>query len=528
MLKCKVVFYLLFLSISISVCDDSCSEAYGSLECDSIDNLVQYSADGKIRSVTVKAKERQDDFFICDKPYFEKFKNVEYLTIVNAGVFIISKDCFRGMTELIEVDFNSNVIPNINLEVFKTSMKIERIKINDNHIATLDFGNISLTRLKLIEADNNQIRDINMTSDKFPELTNLSFISNEITHFKIKSQSLTFLNLDYNLIENFTSEDLITPNLEILGMRWNKLKTIFPEMMKHIKNLSSFEFGRNSLHTFSLQNTQVKRLIYLKDNEITKLENVKIIYSGNFTEYRINFNGNHISRLTGIPQIWGVREFHCDDCSIDFVEPFLFANAFNQTKKLIIRRNNLDTANIFQTDGTVLQFIYIDLSSNQISKIGSTDLWNLKHIEEIWLKNNKITKVEPGAFDGLTQLEKLVLSYNFIYRLPIDLFRPLVSLYNLAMPANNLANFQLTYDVFKKLELLDMYNNPLQCKCLETIRSYTMTHGIRFDYDKFSEVKNGIQPECIINDICDPEAGEEFVKDYWQLFNNRKLILDDI
>ncbi|GAB0089584.1 Leucine-rich repeat [Sergentomyia squamirostris] len=189
--------------------------------------------------------------------------------------------------------------------------------------------------------------------------------------------------------------------------------------------------------------------------------------------------------------------------------------------------NNLNTANIFKTDGADLKCKYIDLSSNQISNIGSTDFRNLKHIETIWLKDNKITKVEPGAFDGLTQLNQLVLSFNFIYRLPIDLFTPLVSLKHLYVHANNLAYFQLPDDIFKNLHTLEIYNNPLQCKCLETIRSYTKTHEIKFVYDKLSEIKNGIQPECIINDICDPEAGEDFVKDFWQLFNNRNYTEDD-
>ncbi|GAB0099133.1 hypothetical protein DMENIID0001_149730 [Sergentomyia squamirostris] len=192
-----------------------------------------------------------------------------------------------------------------------------------------------------------------------------------------------------------------------------------------------------------------------------------------------------------------------------------------------MRGNNLNTANIFQTNGTYLQFEQVGLESNQISKIGSTDFRNLRYIQKIWIHDNKITNVEPEAFDGLTKLELLVLSYNFIYRLPIDLFRPLVSLNFLAVDANNLAYFQLSDYVFKNLKNLDIYNNPLQCKCLETIRSFTKTYGIKLEYDKFSEIKNGTQPECIINDICDPEAGEEFVKDYWQVFNNRRYSEDD-
>ncbi|GAB0098786.1 Leucine-rich repeat [Sergentomyia squamirostris] len=190
--------------------------------------------------------------------------------------------------------------------------------------------------------------------------------------------------------------------------------------------------------------------------------------------------------------------------------------------------NNLNTANIFQTEGTDLQFTDIDLHSNQISKIGSSDFRKLKHIQRIWIHDNKITNVEPGAFYGLRKLYLLNLSYNFIYRLPIDLFRPLVGLNYLSVHANNLAYFQLKDDVFKNLRSLEIYNNPLQCKCLETIRSYTKTHGIILEYDKFGEIKNGTQPECIINDICDPEAGEEFVKDYWQLFNNRRYTEDDL
>ncbi|GAB0098778.1 Leucine-rich repeat [Sergentomyia squamirostris] len=295
-------------------------------------------------------------------------------------------------------------------------------------------------------------------------------------------------------------------------------------MMKHVRNIYHLSLERNSLQTVYLQDTQINKFIHLDNNKITKLEDVKIIVNRNVTDYEISFSGNHISRFTGIPQIWGVKDFFCVDCSIDFVDPFLFANAFNQTKNLILRKNNLNTANIFKTDGTDLQFEEINLRSNQISKIASTDFQNLKHIQKIWIHDNKITTVEPGAFDGLTQLKILLLSYNFIYRLPIDLFRPLVSLEQLVVQANNLAYFQLKDDVFKNLRSLEIYNNPLQCKCLESIRSYTKTHGIILEYDKFGEIKNGTQPECIINDICDPEAGEEFVKDYWQLFNNRRYI----
>ncbi|GAB0095779.1 hypothetical protein DMENIID0001_112010 [Sergentomyia squamirostris] len=527
MLSCKVIFYLLFLSISISFCD-SCTETDGNLECNSIDDLVQYSASGEIHSVTVKTIVRPSGVFNCDKPFFEKFKNVEYLTIANSGVFLISKDCFRGMIDLIAVDFNSNVIPNINLEVFETSTKIKRIKLNDNHIFNLDFGTISLTQLKHLEAKNNQIRDVSLKSDKFPELTSLDFSANQITHFVVKSQSLTHLNLNFNQIENFTSEDLITPNLEFLYMAGNKLKAIFPEMMKHVKKLSYFGLEANSIQSFSLEDTQVKDLIDLRNNKISKLEEVKIVFNSNFTDYEIYFHNNKISRLTGIPQIWGVRSLFCEDCSIDFIEPFLFANAFNQTKYLLMKRNNLDTANIFQSDGTDLQFKYIDLSSNKISKIGSTDFRNLKHIQTIWIHDNKITKVEPGAFDGLTQLNQLVLAYNFIYRLPIDLFTSLTSLNTLSVHANNLAYFQLTDDVFMNLHILEIYNNPLQCKCLEMIRTYTKAHGIGLVYDKFSKVKKGTQPDCVIIDICDPEAGEEFVKDLWQLFNDKRFTHDNM
>ncbi|KTF76063.1 hypothetical protein cypCar_00041260, partial [Cyprinus carpio] len=70
----------------------------------------------------------------------------------------------------------------------------------------------------------------------------------------------------------------------------------------------------------------------------------------------------------------------------------------------------------------------LQLSYNQISKIGLTDLDNCIHLKELHLQHNSIISIHPQAFIDLKQLQVLDLSYNLLVTIPVPAYQSLRSL----------------------------------------------------------------------------------------------------
>ncbi|XP_016427420.1 leucine-rich repeat-containing protein 66-like [Sinocyclocheilus rhinocerous] len=67
----------------------------------------------------------------------------------------------------------------------------------------------------------------------------------------------------------------------------------------------------------------------------------------------------------------------------------------------------------------------LQLSYNQISKIGLTDLDNCIHLKELHLQHNSIISIHPQAFIDLKQLQVLDLSYNLLVTIPVPAYQSL-------------------------------------------------------------------------------------------------------
>ncbi|CAM4692803.1 unnamed protein product [Leuciscus chuanchicus] len=67
----------------------------------------------------------------------------------------------------------------------------------------------------------------------------------------------------------------------------------------------------------------------------------------------------------------------------------------------------------------------LQLSYNQISKIGLTDLDNCSYLKELHLQHNSITSIHPNAFVDLKQLQVLDLSYNLLVTIPVPAYQSL-------------------------------------------------------------------------------------------------------
>uniref|UniRef100_A0A8C8S2E3 Leucine rich repeat containing G protein-coupled receptor 5 n=1 Tax=Pelusios castaneus TaxID=367368 RepID=A0A8C8S2E3_9SAUR len=81
---------------------------------------------------------------------------------------------------------------------------------------------------------------------------------------------------------------------------------------------------------------------------------------------------------------------------------------------------------------------YLDLSMNNITKLSSNPLHNLRFLEELRLAGNGLTYIPKGAFAGLFSLKVLMLQNNQLRQVPTEALQNLRSLQSLRLDANHI------------------------------------------------------------------------------------------
>ncbi|XP_025917547.1 leucine-rich repeat-containing G-protein coupled receptor 5 [Apteryx rowi] len=81
---------------------------------------------------------------------------------------------------------------------------------------------------------------------------------------------------------------------------------------------------------------------------------------------------------------------------------------------------------------------YLDLSMNNITKLPSNSMHNLRFLEELRLAGNGLTYIPKGAFAGLFSLKVLMLQNNQLRQVPAEALQNLHSLQSLRLDANHI------------------------------------------------------------------------------------------
>ncbi|XP_052630465.1 leucine-rich repeat-containing G-protein coupled receptor 5 isoform X2 [Harpia harpyja] len=81
---------------------------------------------------------------------------------------------------------------------------------------------------------------------------------------------------------------------------------------------------------------------------------------------------------------------------------------------------------------------YLDLSMNNITKLPSNPVHNLRFLEELRLAGNGLTYIPKGAFAGLFNLKVLMLQNNQLRQVPTEALQNLRSLQSLRLDANHI------------------------------------------------------------------------------------------
>nr|XP_033781983.1 leucine-rich repeats and immunoglobulin-like domains protein 1 isoform X3 [Geotrypetes seraphini] len=175
--------------------------------------------------------------------------------------------------------------------------------------------------------------------------------------------------------------------------------------------------------------------VNLSYNKLTEIDPAAFEGLSNLREVRFNYN-----ELTAIPSL-GSTSSHV-------VALFLHHNKIHS-----VEASQLQSYITLET---------LDLSSNEITEIRSNSFPHGLHLKELHLGRNRISTLEPGAFNNLSQsLLILRLNRNKISQLPAKAFR-LSRLMQLELNRNRIRLIEgLTFQGLDSLEVLKLQHNSI-------------------------------------------------------------------
>ncbi|KAM5165196.1 nephrocan-like [Mantella aurantiaca] len=359
---------------------------------------------------------------------FTGLSGLQELVLFSSGTETTENNTFKALSNLKALEVWNNKLTAVPRSL---PSNLEILKLGDNSIRSIhhyDFD--GLTKLKVLEIQNNML--VTLSFDKFSALTNIQRLildSNGMLSISgtAKLTQLRYLSLENNRLlffhEHFFSHFL---NLQYLRLGGNQLAKIPAQLPR---SLLSLRLERNHIKNVRVRDVrQLETLseLNLAGNQLSSADGIQTIV--NLTS--LDLSKNHLSSLPNKLPV-KIQRLDCSDNQISRVKAqdmkglsnlkhlFLDNNGIIQFEEKTLQWcdhiSNLAMEQNLLTlipQGLPMTLTRLDLKDNKIEHIGVHDVNNLKHLQVLNLRNNKITSLDHQVLECLPRLQHLYLDGN--------------------------------------------------------------------------------------------------------------------
>jgi len=331
---------------------------------------------------------------------------------------------------------------------------------------------ISLTSLNL---SSNNIRSV-LPGTFGASLYTLDLSDNELTVIKPgtfeNAQNLTNLYLRNCGLKSVNRGVFnITISLENLDLSDNVISNVQPDSFVDLPSLRQVDMSKNNMNFVSsgvFINTSLLSSVAFDENRLT---NISVDIMSNLLNLR-NFTlaHNNIGSLLAL-QSQSVDILNLTGNSISYIVDGAF-NGTPQIRELYLDQNKLTRIRLLMFSG--LKFLSrLDLSDNLISTIDNRSFQHLTYLTYLSLRGNQLTSIEPDTFSGLSSINILDLSANRLVSQITQGLR-LSPLQYLILDDNDIVSFDVNYlvDSESALQRLSLRRNR--------ISELQFDHGLSF------------------------------------------------
>ncbi|NXG92198.1 NEPN protein, partial [Stercorarius parasiticus] len=369
---------------------------------------------------------------------FRRMSALEELVLSCSGTESIENNTFKALSTLKSLELYKNQLKQIptflpsGLEILKLAdnsintlqasdfeglMKLRVLDIRNNLIVTLPPSPFSsLCNLQSLILDGNNMESVSAPL-KLPRLKYLSMADNKLnwfpTNFFASFQNLQFLSLSGNFLTKVPLD--LPKSLLSLKLEKNQLKTIRLRDMKQLENLSEFFLSENQLS--SIDGAQL--LPNLTTLELSKNQLHTLPPRLPSRLQKLDCSNNLIQRVTGqdFKGLQDLKHLFLDNNAVSMFEAGALQQCA-QLSNLALEQNLLISIPLRQL--CVVLFLFrlpdtlarLDLKGNDIEDVGEQELKDLKQLQVLNLRNNKISALDRKVLEYLPRLRHLYLDGN--------------------------------------------------------------------------------------------------------------------
>ncbi|XP_057650648.1 nephrocan [Chionomys nivalis] len=309
--------------------------------------------------------------------------NLEVLKLNDNSICALHRSDFEGLKKLKVLELKNNLISSLSPSMFPSLISLQSLVVDGNNIESIA-GPLNLPHLKYMSMENNKLHLI--SGIVFASLQNLQFLSfsgNFLTKIPI--------NLPRSLLS--------------LKMERNQLKVIRFRDVRHLENLSHLYLSENFLS--SIDGAQVLTNLTTLEVSQNRLQTLPPRLPARLQ--KLDCSSNFIQKVTA-PEFQDLRDLKhlfLDNNVVSLFEAGALQRC-SQLSNLALEQNLLLSIPL-RLPKTLAR---LDLKGNAIQDMAERELRDLKLLQVLNLRNNKISALDLKALEGLPRLRHLYLDGN--------------------------------------------------------------------------------------------------------------------
>ncbi|XP_041509270.1 nephrocan [Microtus oregoni] len=309
--------------------------------------------------------------------------NLEVLKLNDNSICVLHRSDFEGLKKLEVLELKNNLISSLSPSMFPSLISLQSLVVDGNNIDSIA-GPLNLPHLKYMSVENNKLHLI--PGNVFASLQNLQFLSfsgNFLTKIPI--------NLPRSLLS--------------LKMERNQLKVIRFRDVRHLENLSHLYLSENFLS--SIDGAQVLTNLTTLEVSQNLLQTLPPRLPARLQ--KLDCSSNFIQKVTA-PEFQDLRDLKhlfLDNNVVSLFEAGALQRC-SQLSNLALEQNLLLSIPL-RLPKTLAR---LDLKGNAIQDMAERELRDLKLLQVLNLRNNKISALDLKALEGLPRLRHLYLDGN--------------------------------------------------------------------------------------------------------------------
>lgn len=243
-----MVLLVLYINASTgegaTICPKGCTcEEVAKATCSGIDIIPNFANKSLIKSLSIS----NHNITRLNKGDFTNFTHLTMFDLTRGILHEVAAGTFDDVREsVVKINLKSNLIADLDSDVFANLKFINEIDLDSNHLAILKANSFTnLSKLVTLTVRSNHLESVDKDAfNGLSELQNLNLYNNRLTEIPFESinglKTLVQLNLSFNKIKSIPEETItFIPTLEDIYLDSNPIQRIkmFPNISSSLKRV---------------------------------------------------------------------------------------------------------------------------------------------------------------------------------------------------------------------------------------------------------------------------------------------------